>query len=265
MRTRRKAVQVLCILAYAPCNHCISVSHLSRRGLLRAASGSCALCLLPPAATAASPSKEQTQRDYDFFAAEYDALDGGPLAAWLGIEDLRRSLPSPSGRVLDVAVGTGLNLRLYNLPGITHVDACDLSPGMLRQASARATALGMSTTKLTLHEMDVERLQFADGTFDTVVDTFSLCVFQDPVRALREMRRVCKSDGRVLLVENSRSTSHLLAAYQDVTAPLAAQFGKGCAWNQDVEALLRESGLRVVASRAVAGGLFRAFECRPSV
>jgi ubiquinone/menaquinone biosynthesis C-methylase UbiE len=100
----------------------------------------------------------------------------------------------------------------------------------------------------------VERLPFQDASFDSVVDTFSLCVFPRPGEALRELARVLRPGGRLLLLEHSRSSSPLLAAYQDATNGAVAAMSKGCAWNQDVEALLAGAGLRPLRlERYVAG------------
>jgi methyltransferase OMS1, mitochondrial len=78
------------------------------------------------------------------------------------------------------------------------------------------------------------------------------------------MRRVCKpATGRILLLENSRSESPVLGAYQDITAPYLTRISKGCVWNQNVEALAAEAGLTVTRTTKGAAGLFRVVECVP--
>ena len=111
---------------------------------------------------------------------------------------------------------------------------------------------------IKFQEMNVEKLKYEEGTFDTVLDTFSLCVFPDPLAGLKEMARVCKPiTGRVLLLENSRSNLGALGAYQDLTASSIGEIGgKGCIYNQDVHQLVKTAGLDIIESKSIAAGLF---------
>jgi methyltransferase OMS1 len=175
---------------------------------------------------AAFDAKEAMRQDYDKFSSKYDELDGGAAAGALGLERARADMiGSARGLVLEVAVGTGLNLPMYRFRrpdeegensggNVDKLVAIDLSAGMLSQAKSKGEKLQLDESQIEFMTMDVERLKFPDATFDTVVDTFSLCVFPDPVAALREMKRVCKPGGRILLLENSISENGLLAAYQ---------------------------------------------------
>ena len=153
---------------------------LGAPGARRPAAASAAVAA--PAAAASPAATERLRRDYDGYSTGYDSLDGGPLAAWLGLDKARAELVGRArGRVLEAGVGTGLNLPFYRR--VDSVDAIDLSPGMLREARAKADGLGLLAGgggfSVRFHERDVARLEgFADGSFDSVVDTFSLwCVF----------------------------------------------------------------------------------------
>ncbi|MFD6950953.1 methyltransferase type 11 [Nocardiopsis sp. TSRI0078] len=111
------------------------------------------------------------------------------------------------GRVLEVAVGTGHNLRYY--PEDVEVTGVDLSPGMLEGARARAAELGVGAR---LREGDAQDLPFGDGEFDTVVCALALCAIPDQYRALSEMHRVLRPGGLLLLVDHVEYTRWPLRA-----------------------------------------------------
>eukprot|EP00953_Heterococcus_sp_UTEX-ZZ885_P008497 5094-Heterococcus_DN1.PRE.7 len=146
-----------------------SASKAAKSAVLAAATS--AMLLVGTRADAAEPDSKDS---YDKFAAKYDQLDGGRLAEGLGLEQLRRSMTATAaGRVLEIAVGTGLNLSNYNRAKITKLDCIDLSSAMLQQASLKSAALDIRDI-VQFHQMDAEHLSFSSGIFDTVVDTFSL-------------------------------------------------------------------------------------------
>lgn len=233
---------------------------LSRRLLLRGLAGGTASLALP--ALSATPG-DRLRQEYDGYATRYNELDGGVVADTLGIDSLRAAAISRcQGQVLEVGVGTGLNLALYDRSRCSSVTGVDLSDGMLRQAAAETARLGLSQVRL--QQMDASRLSFTDASFDCVVDTFSLCVYAEPLAALREMARVCRPGGRVLLVEHQRSEVGPLRSYQDLTAPVIARLGgKGCVWNQDVDTMLRQAGLRVLRKEPALLGTVALFETTP--
>jgi methyltransferase OMS1 len=192
-----------------------------KRAPLRAAERIfCRLVSLPQHAVDALP-----QRVYDRAAPTYDALDGGTIADTLGLTRLRTEATGLcTGKVLEVGVGTGLNLPLYDARRCERLTAVDLSAGMLAEASSAAAARS-SSLPVELLQMDAEALSFGDSSFDCVLDSFSLCVYAHPQTALAEMRRVCRPGGRVVLLEHARSDATPLALYQDATATAASQWG----------------------------------------
>jgi ubiquinone/menaquinone biosynthesis C-methylase UbiE len=140
-----------------------------------------------------------TRKRYNRVAFLYDFIEA-PLermrfSAW------RKKLQTgiKGERALEVGVGTGKNLAYY--PEEVRITAIELSPRMLAQAQRK---LAKSHLNVDLQEMDVQRLDFADYLFDTVFATFVFCSVPDPVDGLRELRRVCKPEGRLLLLEHMR-------------------------------------------------------------
>ena len=203
---------------------------------------------------------------YDRYASSYDDLDGGQAAKALGIAAARRNLAAHcAGRVLEVGAGTGLQAPFYaansDIKEVTFVDA---SRGMLDGLRAKLANAPLPF-KTEVVEADAARLPLSTGAYDCVVDTFGLCVYDAPVAVLRELGRVVKPAGRILLLENARPSNALLGAYVDATAGFVAKNGgKGCRYDQDVEALARAAGLRVVRSERFGGGFFGSFELAPA-
>jgi|RhiMetdeSRZDD1v2_1073273.scaffolds.fasta_scaffold456199_1 ubiquinone/menaquinone biosynthesis C-methylase UbiE len=203
-------------------------------------------------------TSQEISRKYDRFARWYDWLEGIPDL--LGVSRLRRKLlRSASGRVLEVAVGTGKNLRFY--PSNFRITALDVSNEMLNVARERAAMLSMD---VSFFLGDAETLPFSDNSFDTVVSSLTSCTFPDPVAALREMRRVCKSEGRILLLEHGRSDREWLGRWQDRHAD---HFAKplGCHWNRKPLELVRIANLKIKEVRRVFFGVFHRIEAEPGL
>jgi demethylmenaquinone methyltransferase/2-methoxy-6-polyprenyl-1,4-benzoquinol methylase len=123
------------------------------------------------------------------------------------------SLSGLSGKVLDVGIGTGRNLKHYP-PGCS-VTGIDNSEGMLEKAREKAKDLG----NVTLLLMDAEHLEFPNNSFDYVVTTFVLCTIPDPVRALKEIRRVLKPSGELIALEHMHSSDPLIARLESLINP----------------------------------------------
>ncbi len=169
----------------------------------------------------------------------------------------RRLFGKARGRTLDVACGLGLNLRY--LPEDVDYVGVDLSPDML--ARARARHAGREPTPEFLR-MDASDLEFDDDAFDTVISSLSTCTFPDPGAVLREMGRVCRPDGRILLLEHGRSSVEALGRFQDWRAD-AHYENHGCRWAQDPLEVVDEAGLPVRRHRTSLLGIITAIEVRP--
>jgi demethylmenaquinone methyltransferase/2-methoxy-6-polyprenyl-1,4-benzoquinol methylase len=150
---------------------------------------------------------------YNRISAIYDLLEF-PVEIFLYGRWREESLSNLKGRVLEVGVGTGRNLKYY--PADSLVTGIDNSEGMLEKA--RKKAGGMQNIILFL--MDAEHMEFPDNTFDYVVTTFVLCSIPDPVKALKEMRRVLKPSGELIALEHMRSSNHAIARIEDLINPI---------------------------------------------
>ena len=159
-----------------------------------------------------------TRKRYNRLAFIYDLFEY-PME-WLKFASWRAMLLDRivGNRVLEVGVGTGKNIPYY--PKDVKVTAIDLSPLMLKRAEKRALGLHINVELL---EMDAQHLSFSDDHFDTVFATFVFCSVPDPVLGLRELRRVCKPGGRLLLLEHMRPGNPLLEFIFDILNPMVVR------------------------------------------
>jgi methyltransferase OMS1, mitochondrial len=192
---------------------------------------------------------------FNDIAARYDAMIDMDERV-MGMTLLRRYLlyRHAKGTVLEMAAGTGRNLSYYLPRKVDRVVLTDASDPMLQQAQQKILQLRKeeednvptkNKPQFAVLQADSTHLTFRDHTFDTVVDTFGLCSFDDPVAVLKEMQRVCKPDGKILLLEHGRSTS-----WQWVNKILDHNVERhaknwGCIHNRDLDHLLEESGLQI--------------------
>jgi methyltransferase OMS1 len=192
-------------------------------------------------------SNPERNLQFQKVAETYDAQIGRD-ETYMGINLLRRSLLyfHAKGTVLEVGAGTGRNLSYYP-SRVKRVVLSDTSDQMLWQAKKKLSSMSKEEqSRFACLEANAANLfQFPNGCFDTVVDTFGLCSYDDPVRVLQEMARVCKPDGKILLLEHGRSKAwHGLSEYLDKHAERHAK-NWGCVWNRDLDAILDEAGLKL--------------------
>ena len=168
----------------------------------------------------AKPDKKattQTRARYQRLSPIYDRMEGIAERRYVPWRSyLWSRVRGPI--VLEVGVGTGKNM-LYYPPGL-QITAVDLTPGMLERARKRAVDLNLSVELLL---GDVQALDFPDASLDSAVATFVFCSVPEPVLGLRELARVVKPGGLVLLLEHMRSANRLLGAIMDFLNPVVVR------------------------------------------
>lgn len=146
---------------------------------------------------------------------------------------------------MEVSVGTSRNFKYYKHSKCTSIVGIDQSESMILESNYKlATNFKELSSLAQFQVMNAQALTFGDKSFDTVVDTFGLCSCKDPVQTLREMQRVCKDDGKILLLEHGRSNYAWLNERLDKGLTHHASRW-GCFWNRDILKIVEEAGLTV--------------------
>lgn len=182
---------------------------------------------------------------YEKLANVYD-LTFGPALHPGRLVALERMAIKPGDRVLEVGVGTGINLPLY--PRNCRVTGIDLSASMLVKARERVLQKGLPNVRL--HEMDAANLTFPDEIFDIVYAPYVISVVPDPVRVVREMRRVCRPGGKIVILNHFRSSSPLLAKVERAISPFTVHIGFKS--DLDLPGLLAQAELKPLSIQKVS-------------
>jgi len=148
---------------------------------------------------------------------------------------------SARGLVLEVGVGSGMNLPLY-ARAVDRVYGLDPSPELLSLARQRARN---AIVAVSLVRASAEEIPFASSVFDTIVMTWTLCSIPKPSIAVAEIRRVLKSDGRLVFVEHGLSPETGVARWQHRLTPCWSWIGGGCHLNRKTDDLLRRAGFEI--------------------
>ena len=184
------------------------------------------------------------ERVYQNMAWFYDVMFGVALHSGR-VAAIRRMGIKPGDRVLEVGVGTGIGFELY--PRDCAVTGVDLSSSMLEKARDRIAGEGLRNVRLL--EMDAAELKFADGTFDIVYAPYVISVVPDPVIVAREMLRVCRPGGRIIILNHFRSARRLSAWVERIIAPFTLYLGFKS--DLDLQAFLVQADLRPVSIEKV--------------
>jgi len=199
------------------------------------------------------PSNLKTRKIYSSFAKYYDF--GTFLFEILFFKRFRKFiLKNAKGRILEIGGGTGKNLNYY--PPNSDITLTDLTPEMLEIAKKRADKLKI---KAKFKIANAEKIPFKNKSFNTIVDTLGLCTYPDPLKALNEMKRICKPSGKVLLMEHGLSNINFIQKIQHFREKRQLK-NYGCSLTKDYLDIIRKSKLKIITINRSFFGIFYLIE-----
>lgn len=205
----------------------------------------------PEGYPASTEELSTTPVESDFVTGVYRRLSKvydwifGPTLHQGRVEAIRRMELRPGERVLEVGVGTGITTSIY--PRHCEVTGIDVSAEMLEKARERVARKGLDHVRL--FRMDAAELEFPDDAFDVVHAAYVMSVVADPLRVAREMVRVCRPGGRVVILNHFRSTHPVMAGLERAISPLTVHIGFKS--DLDLERFLEQAGLEPVSVEKV--------------
>lgn len=199
-----------------------------------------------------SSQTEIIRQRYNRTALFYDWMD-----KMIPVSLRKLAITQATGKVLEVGVGTGQNLPFYQ--GDCEVTGIDFSPAMLSKAKLK---IEKANVPIDLLEMDAQAMTFADNTFDSVVATCVFCSVPDPVKGLQEIRRVCKKDGKIILLEHVRSEHPILGWMMDIMNPLSLYL-VGSNINRDTVKNVIDAGIHLEDVQNLRGNIVKLIIARP--
>ncbi len=200
-------------------------------------------------------SNSDIEKRYDHLASSYDLWDvilehllyrSWRLKLWKKVQ---------GERILEVGVGTGKNIPFY--PSGVQTTAIDISRRMLEKAQARDNQRHDVTVELL--KANLNNLTFKANSFDAVVGSFILMVLPDPLKALKEIKRVCQPHGKIFFLEFTRSDNKMVAFFQDLLTPLTRAVYHAYL-NRDIAGLIQSSGFRVIERDKMNNGIAELIE-----
>ena len=163
-----------------------------------------------------------------------------------GLEPIRaqrqKIVPHAAGRILEVGVGTGLNMAFYNKSKVDVIYGLEPNLKARDLAASRIAGTGLNVDFIGLDGQDIP---LGKDAVDTVVLTYTLCTIPDAVKAVTEMRRVLKPGGRLLFCEHGKAPDAGVARWQDRITPTWKRLFGGCHLNRDIPGLLQQGGFHI--------------------
>ena len=184
-------------------------------------------------------------------ASYYEILEY-PLEI-IKLRDLRRSImPRLNGKILEIGAGTGKNLEYY--PKNANLTLTDPNYLMLNKAKSKAIKLNINAR---FFNMSAEKLEFKNNSFDTVISTLVLCSVNYPLLSLKEIKRICKNNGTIVLLEHVRSKNKYIYNIQKLIQPMFTTFF-GCHPDRDLLSYIEKANLKPTSIRNVwLNGIFK--------
>ncbi|NHC41473.1 class I SAM-dependent methyltransferase [Bacillus sp. MM2020_1] len=165
-------------------------------------------------------------------------------------------LSKATGNVLELGSGTGINFPLYE--EAVKVTAIEPSKHMIERSLSKQK---QACVPIDIVQASAEELPFAADTFDTVIATLVFCTIPNPEKAILEMKRVCKSDGKILLFEHVKMQNRFLSSLQDWLTPAWKKICDGCCLNRNTIDLLRGHNISIIKVQEYYRDLFVCVEC----
>ncbi|HHT9136185.1 MAG: class I SAM-dependent methyltransferase [Candidatus Brocadiales bacterium] len=187
---------------------------------------------------------EHIKKVYSLYAWIYDAFFGKIFEHGRYVAFNMMNV-KPNETILEVGVGTGLSLSLY--PRESQVMGIDISQEMLDKAENKKRYYGLSN--VTLYNMDASSMTFANNTFDKVIASHVITVVPDPLKTLNEIKRVCKKDGEIFILNYTGCNNKVISRFEEFISPVRDKMGLGKHF--DLDELLRKAHLSIVHERRV--------------
>jgi ubiquinone/menaquinone biosynthesis C-methylase UbiE len=151
-------------------------------------------------------------------------------------------IPLATGNVLEIGIGSGLNLPLYSSDNIKHLSAIDPSEEMWKKKAIDPKTLPF---EFAFMKAFAENIPEENDSFDTVVITYALCTIPDANKVLEEMRRVLKPTGKLIFCEHGKAPDERIQKWQNRVNPIWKRLGGGCNLNRDIPLLIEENGFKI--------------------